>query len=337
MRNPRLILLGICLIGPAAGLAAGRAEARDAIYGIASRGTTAVAVADSGRILQSPQAPHVVWGGTDRATLTPLRAVSIGANDYVAVGMEGKLLRSADANGTRWLPRSSRTSLDLYGVHNTPTRLVAVGDSGVITISASLTSDNWTVVPNRPTRKPLRAVTAGPTFAVAVGDSGTILWAAANLATTWYAADVVPTAAHLRGVGIGPGASPRFWAVGDEGVILRSIPNAREWDLLTSPVTTRLNAVAFDGLIGIAVGDGGTVLYSNGGEIWTKIEVPTGVDLYGVAHTGSGAGGGFVAVGDENTILWSAVGVTWEQKPVPAKTTSWGSIRGGWGSGRSGR
>jgi photosystem II stability/assembly factor-like uncharacterized protein len=333
MRNPRLLLLAICLIG----LVAGRAESKDAIYGVASRGTTAVAVADSGRILQSPQAPHVAWFGTDRATLAAMRAVSIGANDYVAVGMEGKLLRSADATGLRWLPRSSRTSLDLYGVHNTSTRLVAVGDSGVITISTSLTSDNWTVVANRPTHKPLRAVTAGPTFAVAVGDSGSIIWAPANLATTWYPADVIPTVENLRGVGIGPGASPRFWAVGDGGVIVRSIPNAREWEQLTSPVTTRLNAVTFDGMIGIAVGDGGTVLYSNGGEIWAKIEVPTALDLFAVAHTGSGAGGGFVAVGDENMILWSAVGLTWEQKPVPIKTTSWGSVRGAWGSGRSGR
>jgi photosystem II stability/assembly factor-like uncharacterized protein len=327
MRNTRLLLLAAIL----AALCAGRAESRDALYGIASRGTSAIAVGDSGRVLYSPQAPHVAWFGAGQPSLTPFRAISIGANDYVAVGNHGQLFRSTDATGIGWLPRSSRTSLDLFGVHNTSTRIVAVGDSGVITVSTSLTSDNWTLVANRPTRKALRAVTAGGSiFAVAVGDSGTVIWSLANLASTWSLADAVPTTQNLRGVAVGPGATPRFWAVGDGGVILRSQPNAQTWEQLTSPVTVRLNAVVFEGQIGIAVGDGGTVLYSNGGDIWSVMEAPTAANLYAVARTGSGAGGGFVAVGDENTVLWSVLGLTWELKPVPVKTASWGTVRGAW-------
>jgi photosystem II stability/assembly factor-like uncharacterized protein len=327
MRNPRLILLTACI----ACIAAGRGESRNAFYGIASRGTTAVAAGDSGRIIFSPQAPHVAWFGANHATVLPLRAVCIGASDYVAVGEGGQIYRSMDASGVSWLPRSSHTDLDLFGVHNTPTRIVAVGDSGVIMISASLSTDNWTAVENLPTRRTLRAVTAGVSiYAVAVGDSGTILWSPASSVAAWYPAEVVPTTANLRGVTIGPGASPRFWAVGDDGVILRSIPNAREWEAIFSPVTTRLHGVAFEGSIGVAVGDGGTVLYSNGGEIWSPVQVPTGANLYAVAYTGSGAGGAFVAVGEENTVIWSAVGLVWEQKTVPVRKTTWGGIRGRW-------
>lgn len=327
MTNTRLLLLTVAL----AALCAGRAVSRDALYGLASRGTTAVAVGDSGRVLYSPQAPHVAWFGAGQPSLHPLRAITIGANDYVAVGDRGQLFRSTDATGVGWLPRSSRTSRDLFGVHNTSTRIVAVGDSGVITVSTSLTTDNWTLVANRPTRKALRAVTAGGSiFAVAVGDSGTIIWSLANLASTWSLAGVVPTVENLRGVAVGPGATPRFWAVGDGGVILRSLPNAQTWELLSSPVTVRLNAIIFEGQIGVAVGDGGTVLYSNGGETWSIMETPTGENLYAVARTGSGAGGGFVAVGEGNTVLWSSLGLVWELKPVPVKTASWGTVRGAW-------
>jgi photosystem II stability/assembly factor-like uncharacterized protein len=334
MRYRGLILLVVGL----SALAAGTACARDALTGIASRGTTSVAVGDSGRILYSPQAPHVTWFAANPATIMDLNAVAIGANDYIAVGDRGMLFRSADGTGVTWLPRSSRTTKDLFGVHNTATRVVAVGDSGVITYSATLSSDNWTLVASRPTRKALRSISAGGSqWAVAVGDSGTIIWAPASPATVWYLASTVPTTENLRSVSVGWGNSPQFWAVGEGGVILRSTPNAQVWTELVSPVTTDLNGVVFEGLIGIAVGDGGTILYSNGGSIWTKVETPTMANLYAVAHTGSGAGGGFVAVGEDQTILWSALGTAWELKPVPVKKTSWGAIRGGWGPARPGR
>ena len=178
-------------------LAATSARARNALYAVSSRGMTAVAVGDSGRILQSPEAAHKVWFATTRSFPFAIRAVTTGADDYVAVGDGGKLMRSADGNGLLWQARSSRAGgKDLLGVAHTGDRLVAVGDSGVIVRSVNQSMDSWTPVEGVPTKKRLRAVAGETRLMVAVGDSGTILWCPVGGAV-WMPASTVETHADL--------------------------------------------------------------------------------------------------------------------------------------------
>jgi hypothetical protein len=312
------------------------APARDGLYGVASRGTSAVAVGDSGRAIFSSQAPHNDgWARAVLNSIVPVRGVTTGANDYVAVGLGGFLVRTTNEVGNNWIPRSSRTNADLFGIAHGGDRLIAVGDSGTIIRSASQEADDWTPLAGIPTDRRLRAVSGGTLFCVTVGDSGTILWSATTNTSSWTVADVVPTTSDLLGVAEGPGnPSRRFWCVGRGGTLLRSQPNARDWEAQISGVTVDLNAIAFallsSGWIGVAVGDGGTILYSNGGATWTQVDTPTQQNLYAVAYTGSGAGGGFVAAGEESTLLWSELGSLWQDVVVPVRPTSWGSIRNAW-------
>lgn len=319
-------------------LAAGDAAGRDALFGVVSRGTTAVAVGDSGRILYSPQAPHVTWLAADGdATRRPLNAVTIGSNDYLAVGNGGRVLRSFTTVGDAWRPLSEQTDAHLLGASRGPNRFVAVGEGGVILVSAAAFGDGWSTVES-PTQRSLRAVVGGSAFAVAAGDSGTILWSVSTSLTQWFAVAPDPTAEDLLAVAEGPGSPlPRFWAVGRNGTILRSTSNAQQWTQLDSPVSVDLNGIVFFGATGVAVGEGGTILFSNGGETWTPVESPTPQDFYAVAYTGSGLGGRFVAVGEENAIVYSTLGNVWDQGVVASRKTTWGGVRGAWGPSRPGK
>ncbi len=332
----RFRVLLICSL--LAGVFGGEAAGRNALHAVVSRGTTAVAAGDSGRILYSPQAPHVNWIPADPdPTRTPLRSVTIGSNDYLVVGDDGRMMRSFTTVGDKWRPLSPETDADLLGASRTENRFLAVGTGGAILRSATVFGDGWEAIES-PTLHDLRSVVGGTAYSVAVGDSGTILWAVTSNVAIWYEVESVPSSEDLLGVTVGPGASQRFWAVGRNGVILRSLPNPQQWDLLDSPAQTDLNSVTFYGEYGVAVGDGGTILFSNGGATWTSVESPTTQDLYGVAYTGSGLGGRFVAVGDENTILFSTLGNQgWTSGVVASKRTSWGVLRGSWGSRGGGK
>lgn len=319
------------------------ANAQEAFRGVASRGVSAVAVGDSGRILFAWPAPHnLAWNSADFFLTNTLRGVTTDADDYVAAGDGGTIARSNDAEGygTDWVVEVSNVEVDLFGICRASTRVAAVGDSGVI-VHRNQEGGLWSVVSPEasPTNKPLRAVAGNPTYSVAVGDSGTVLRGISASMVTWTKVDEIPTSVDLRGVDVGPGQDPgRFWAVGEEGTIIRSYPDALTWELLSSPVSSDLNAVAFSPFIqpghyvGIAVGDGGTIIYSSGGDEWSVVDSNVTVDLYGVAYTGSGAGGGFVAVGEANTILWSQLGIVWQDAEVAVEEATLGSIRSSWRS-----
>ncbi|MEY8876706.1 MAG: WD40/YVTN/BNR-like repeat-containing protein, partial [Leptothrix sp. (in: b-proteobacteria)] len=76
--------------------------------------------------------------------------------------------------------------------------------------------------------------------------------------------------------GAGPSAPPRIWAVGGAGAIVHSPDGGITWEPRNSHVDQGLAAVHFDckGLVGQAVGDGGTLLVTqDGGALWTQARV----------------------------------------------------------------
>jgi hypothetical protein len=269
--------------------------------------------------------------------------VTAGGTDYFVVGDEGKILQSTDiaGQGASWMLVESGIPLNLYGVAHGTVRMVAVGDSAVILLSSSLEGGSWQQVSpaNIRTEKRLRSVAGNQNFVVAVGDSGTIVWSRSTTMLIWEKTNSVPTMRNLQGIGSEPlgSTTPRFWAVGDGGTILLSQGSpVGVWASQVSPVSVDLHAVAIyrllpdNVLIAVAVGDGGTILRSTDTATWTQIDSGTTQDLYGIAYTGSGFGGGFVAVGDQNTILWSPTGLVWSNVVVPAERTTWGKLRGAW-------
>jgi hypothetical protein len=345
-----LALAGLIVLGSMLPLVS-PARAADALYAVSTRGSTAVTVGDAGRILRSPLAPHNGnWDLAGQVVIAPLRGVAAGAGDYFAVGDYGTIVQSTDPTGQgySWMGVNSDTALGLTGIGHGTSRMVAVGDSSVVVISTNLDGGAWQRVPkiNIPSTKPLKALGWNLYYVVAVGDSGTVVWSRSGNLITWDKTTDIPTTRDLLGVASEPvgSPSPRFWAVGKGGTILASESKPEGgWSLQGSPVTVDLHSVAFyrllpdDTLIGVAVGDGGTILRSIGAQTWTQVESGTQRDLYGVSYTGSGTGGGFVAVGDENTILWSPTGIVWNDVLVPTEKTTWGKIRGAWRTSESAR
>jgi hypothetical protein len=67
----------------------------------------------------------------------------------------------------------------------------------------------------------------------------------------------------------------------------------------------------------VAVGDVGTIVTSDGGEIWTPRRSGTGWQLRAVTHSNDR----FVAVGDHGTLLVSGNGIDWTVLPSPVAVT----------------
>jgi hypothetical protein len=327
------------------------APAAEDLYAVGTRGSSAIAVGDGGRVLRAYPAPHnLAWNSAGWVSSLPLRAVTAGGTDYFAVGDGGTIVQSTDiaGQGLSWMSVDSGTAINFYGVSHGGARMVAVGDSAAVFLSSSLEGGAWQRVPPREIQatKRLRGVASNVNFVVAVGDSGTIAWTRSTILQVWDKTGHVPTTRDLYGVASEPVGSltPRFWAVGDGGTILLSPSSpAGTWVSQTAPVAANLRAVAMNRLlpdnvlICVAVGEGGTILRSTDTATWTQVDSGTLRNLYGVAYTGSGSGGGFVAVGEQNTILWSPNGLAWSNVVVPVEKSTWGTIRGAWRNSGSGR
>ncbi|MGE3509738.1 MAG: hypothetical protein AB7N65_12735 [Vicinamibacterales bacterium] len=109
-----------------------------------------------------------------------------------------------------------------------------------------------------------------------------------------------------------------FWAVGEEGTILRT-DDGRSWVPQSSGTSNSLNGIAGaeDGSLW-AVGDEGTILHSPDGQRWETVNSGTSRTLFAVFTTPDGRSQW--AVGDEGTILHKLSGSAWT--PQPSGTTA---------------
>ncbi|ADR37424.1 hypothetical protein Ocepr_1973 [Oceanithermus profundus DSM 14977] len=98
----------------------------------------------------------------------------------------------------------------------------------------------------------------------------------------------------------------RFVAVGDSGTVLWSNDGA-SWSSATSGVSGDLYAITYGNGTFVAVGAGGTVLTSTDGLSWSAQASGTTADLSGIAY----GDGTFVAVGAGGTVLTSTDGASW--------------------------
>ena len=107
---------------------------------------------------------------------------------------------------------------------------------------------------------------------VAVGEGGTIL-VTDDGGRTWRQS---ATSASSRLNGIDFAADGTTWAVGDNGAMLRSRDGGVSWTQLVfgTPLTSALQAIAFNGAAGVAAGVDGTILTTtdNGGS-WARQEI----------------------------------------------------------------
>ncbi|MFN0246831.1 MAG: hypothetical protein ACKV2T_07970 [Kofleriaceae bacterium] len=257
-------------------------------------GTRKWAVGEGGVALRSDNGG--AWMPTSSTTTQDLHGIWCHTNPgfapvAVAVGKAGTLIYQV---GNTWQPRTSGTSEWLRGVWGSGTDdIFVVGHQGTVlhsTTSASLWGPVTTTFPSG-----LQFVGV---FGRGRGDAtlvGTELWK--QLGATSFSKDTNPSGQFLSGIAGTNTGGGEMIAVGTNGAIIRYI---FDWENVSSGTTQGLRAAWSEGLLSIAVGNGGTIVRSvDGGATWSVDASGTTMDLIGVW----GNPNEIIAVGEAGTIL----------------------------------
>ena len=140
---------------------------------------------------------------------------------------------------------------------------------------------------------------------------------------SWSSLSTLPNAANVRAMAYGALVSPLnsayaayvFVAVGEGGAVYRSNDNQKTWTSGSFPATVagrQLNDVTFAFGRFIAIGEGGTIVYSADGVTWTASTINSTASLSNTSLTGMAfSGATLMAVGQGGTVLTSGDGITW--------------------------
>lgn len=158
----------------------------------------------------------------------------------------------------------------------------------------------------------------------------------ANAGKVWSTGTYDTATVEQTGLGTNQGVSDCIWvggtvnrfiAVGLNGQVwttTSSFPGNQNatWTLQTTPVTTQLREIAFNGTTIVAVGASGTIISSTNGTSWTD---RTGSSSFGVNNINSivWTGSHFVAIGSAGTLGYSSTGTSgWTQRTLFSDVTT---------------
>ena len=129
----------------------------------------------------------------------------------------------------------------------------------------------------------------------------------------WMAADSVADL-MIRGVTLSPAGFG--WAVGEDGLVLRTLDYGASWEQQSTPSNEDFNDVkTLDGMTAWAVGSGAIVRTLSGGTFWVLMRTDT---IYHLAVCALNSQSVWVA-GSDGSVLHSADGgYTWEPRNIPA-------------------
>lgn len=214
--------------------------------------------------------------------------LGLTAEKFVAVGDGGKVVSSSalDSNAVLGWGSPAQISgvtanfkaVSFYAAGN---RFVAVGDSGQSAYSSD--GSSWTAVSLPSSSASMNALTSSGAPLIAVGNDGSqgLIYTSADSGSTWSAVSGVNTST-LRSVVYVPASTPYWIAVGDGGVVLKSL-NGSSWTASTpAGNTVNFQAVAMlpvmDGSAVVsyrvvAAGNNGSVIASTDGDNWTATSV----------------------------------------------------------------
>ncbi len=229
--------------------------------------------------------------------------------------------------GTKWQVGASLGSTDMRGITyggftiNTLNALgvpigyfVAVGNGGVMYKSTNGVA--WTPVPS-PTGSSLNAALFAQSYFIAAGASGSILYSLDTV--TWTAVPPI-NSQTLNALASNAGLQRCY------GILVGTVAPLIDYFVPQSPCGFSGSKGNTASLI-VAVGDSGTILYSNGGVTWAAATtVPTPNNLRGVTYMypnpatttlPSGSAGAWIAVGAGGTLISSVNGVNWTAVTSP--------------------
>jgi hypothetical protein len=263
--------------------------------------SVAVAAAQAGLVLSSCNGRGC--GEWDSYSFDPrLRAIT----NKVAVGTGGALaVNQTSRPVAEYQPRDSGTTEDLLDVwadgNYFDCSYVAVGRKGTVRVSTD-EGEHWTAVSEPAIGADLRGVDVEcgkDSYAVAVGDAGAVLVGTLSGDGLWQVAPP-PTSRRLNAVALAIGR--RATAVGEEGLVLRSVDGGMTW--ATVPVDTKEELLDIeidrDAGNGYIVGAAGTLLQSGPDGVWTRVETGTDDDLRQVVDRG----GGVRILGNSRLFTW---------------------------------
>ena len=288
----------------------GNNEALNAVDGIA--GDIHVAVGDADAILLSVDNGSS-WSsavGTGLTTGIDFTDIANDGDNFVLVGLGGNIVKGVivripgtDSSIT-WSESTSGTTEDLHAVSwNGSNLYTAVGANGAILTSADGTT--WSAQTSG-TTETLNEVTSSAGLYAVVGSNGTIL--TSGDAVTWTAR-VSGESVAIEAIGFD--GITGLQSVGQGGVMVNSTDSGVNWGSSSSSSADYavMNDAVWNGTASlyVAVGNGGNVMTSADGTIWTSRTSNTSANLNAVIWTGSL----YIAAGDGGVITTSPDGTTW--------------------------
>ncbi len=259
-----------------------------ALYGITGSGSRVYVVGDGGRIMSSSNA-GTTWSVQASNTTRPLYSVwcdPAACNNAFAVGESGTIVHTL-SSGAAWQAQTSFAGYDLSGVWGTSYNEVYVaGFGGTVRLSTN-GGVTWTTPDSYlPTNVDFVGVGGRATLdAHFVGASsqttGTVY---TQTGTHSFTAQTVPTTARLNAVA--GSTSGQLVAVGVNGTILMYVFS---WQKVASGTTEHLWGVWAQKDLVVAVGEGGVILRSiDGGKSWKRDDSGVTSKLYAVWGTAAG-------------------------------------------------
>ncbi|MCF6322791.1 MAG: hypothetical protein L3J89_00460 [Gammaproteobacteria bacterium] len=276
--------------------------------------------------------------GSGRITSQHLNDILFDNDRYVAIGNAGTIITSDDAD--YWTTPSSITDggssitndLLSIGIENATDEFLVTGTWGTFLRSNDSTGDTWTseAIPviSAPGASFFYGVASSNNSIVAIVGSGGDIYTSFDSGLAWnLTAGPLETQETINDL---VRSDTLLVAVGDNGTILNSNNAGVGWEDQTptsSCGANRLHAVTWSDVTNrfVAVGDIGTICYSNDGSTW--VPPPVSADLPGNSSTLYGITWGkdqFVAVGGSavNSVIYtSPFGEKWTPRDSSESST----------------
>lgn len=279
----------------------------NSLQGVATDGTSYVAVGDDARILTSPDGE--TWTERASPTTVSLYGVTWAGSQWVVAGDGGTVLTSPD--GVTWTPRNTGTGENFKQIRCVNGLYVA---SGGLTTYTSPDSITWTP---RMSGFQMYGVAYGNGLYLAGGFGGYTYTSPDGV--TWTFRDW-GTSQDIRDL---TWTGSLFVAVGQSGAV-RTSPDGLNWTEQNSTTGNQLYGVNWDGTLLRAVGDQGVMITSSDGVTWARAYSPQPT-LLGLATDGAT----YVAVGQNEGLRISPDGVTWTTIVPPLFVNYTGVTYGG--------
>jgi photosystem II stability/assembly factor-like uncharacterized protein len=228
-----------------------------------------------------------------------------GADTAWVVGEGGTLLRTTD-RGESWQAIDLSTTRTLRTVAASEGEVVYIAGDGGLMLRSGDSGDSWTDVVGA-TDHLTAAATAHDGQVALFGDSAGGLW-------LWDGALVKTHQSEAAVHGISMSADGRTAiAVGDAGMILRSLDGGQQWQPIDASLAGALRDVwvTGDGSSALAVGDGALLVEIDQAGVTTRELIADGPTLRGIHLAADGSG---MAVGDSGTgLVTTDHGASWTQ------------------------